>query len=171
MHLGGILQQWHCQCFLAIFFSTEGALRPPPCPIHQDLRSMDPYGRAGPQTPVCPRSGSAGHFVCVFLLFCTDVSDLHKLFANVAINVQHCPNVRLMPNCLFLKLPNHIKLFCVAAAFRKLQTVHVSTEHKQEGWTKWPVLHLTLLFIRSAVNKFNCQGFQRYKLILCGCRI
>ncbi len=74
--------------------------------------------------------------------------------------MQHWPKVKLMPKCLGLKLSNDTSGVCVAAVLRELQMMHVSTEHKQRVWTKWPVLPCTLIFIQSGVNKFNCWDFK-----------
>ncbi len=62
--------------------------------------------------------------------------ELHKLFAGDAFTMQHCPNAKLKPNCIGLKLPNGASRVCVAALLMELQMIHISTEHEQRVWTK-----------------------------------
>ncbi len=84
------------------------------------------------------------------------VTFLSELFPSAAFTIQHCPKVKLMSKHLCLKLSNYARRVCVAAVLRELQMMHVSTEHQQRVWTKWPVLPYTLIFIQSGVNKFKC---------------
>ncbi len=64
---------------------------------------------------------------------------------------------------LYGKLSTDASRVCVAAVLRELQMMHVSTEHKQRVWTKWPALPYTLIFILSGVDKFYCWGFKFFK--------
>ncbi len=53
----------------------------------------------------------AGLAILSTALHCTDVLDLHKLFASPAFDMRYYPKLNVMPNCFNLKLSNNASRF------------------------------------------------------------